>query len=79
MLLETERWEVHASSEHFGLGQNTDTSDTIKFHLHIGIAIRVSKVGEMRSPGSVLGISLNNDGILVQGVCKSKGGLGFLP
>jgi hypothetical protein len=79
MLLEAEGREMDASSEDLGLGKNTDTADAVNLHFHVWVAVGVSKVGQMWSPCSVLGVALDDDGIFVQGVCKREGGLGFLP
>jgi hypothetical protein len=70
MLFETESGEVGTLAEHLCLRKNTDTTDTINLHLHVWVAVR---------PCSVLGISFNNNSVLVEGVGKRKGRLGFLP
>ena len=68
MLLETESREVHATSEDLGLRQNTHTSDTVNFHLHVGVAVRVAEVGEMGAPSGVLCVALDNDSILIKSI-----------
>lgn len=66
MLLETERWEMDAVAEYPSLGQDTDTADTVNLHLHVGVAVGVSEICQMRPPGGVLGIALHNDGVFVE-------------
>lgn len=65
MFLEAESREVDAGSEHTGLGQNADTSYSIDLHLHIWISVGVSQVSQVRSPCRILGVSFDNDSILV--------------
>lgn len=65
MLLEAERREVDAGAEDLGLSQDRDTSDTINFHLHVGIAVGIAQVGQMRPPRGILGIALDDNGVLV--------------
>lgn len=70
MLFETESREVNPRSEDFGLSKDADPTNTVNLHLHVRIAIWISQVGEMRPPCSIFRISLDNDGILVQGICQ---------
>ena len=70
VLLEAERREVAAIAEYLGLGQDTHAANTVKLHLHVGVAVRVSKVRQMRPVRRVLGIALHNDGVLVERVGK---------
>lgn len=79
VLLETESWEVNARSEHLGFSKDTDTTNTVNLHLHIWVTIWIAKVGQMWAPCSILCISLDNDSVLVESVCKSEGGFRFLP
>ena len=79
MLLETEGWEMNTGPEDTGFCQNTDTSHTIKLHLHIRIPVRVTQICEVRPPRCILGITLHNDCILVQSFSKSQRGFGLLP
>jgi hypothetical protein len=79
MLLETEGWEVHTSTEYAGLGQDTDTADPVQLHFHIWVAVGIAKVCKVRSPCSVLSVSFHNDGILVQAIRKRQCSLRFLP
>jgi hypothetical protein len=74
MLLETEGWEVDSGAEHLGFSKNTDTPDSINLHLHIWVAIWISKVSQVRSPRGILCISLNNDSVLIKGVGEGEGG-----
>ena len=79
MLFKTESGEVYTLTENLGLGQDTDTSNTVDFHLHVWVAIGVAQVCQMGTPGSVLCITLHDDGILVQSVCQCECRLRFLP
>lgn len=79
VLLEAKCREVNTVPENKSLGQNTDTTDTVDFHFHIWIAVRVAEVGKMRAPRGVLGVAFDNDRVFVQGVGQSQGCLGFLP
>jgi hypothetical protein len=79
VLLEAEGREMHARTEHAGLGQDADTANTINLHLHVWVAIGITEVGQMRTPCSILGVALHNDGIFVEGICQGQGRLGLLP
>lgn len=79
MLLERERWEVGTGTENLGFGENGYTTDTINLHLDIRITVGVTEVGEMRAPGGVLGVPLNDNGVLIKGISESEGGFGLLP
>lgn len=79
MLLEAERWEMHTSSKHESLGQNADTTNTVDLHLHVRVTVGVAEVSQMRSPGGILCIALDNDGVFVQRVSQSQGRFRFLP
>lgn len=68
VLLETEGGKVTSISKHLGLCEDAHASHSINLHLHVGIAIWVAQVGQVGSPGRILGISLDNDGILIQRV-----------
>ena len=74
MFLEAESGEVDTRAKDLCLCQDTDTTDTINLHLHVWVAVRVAEVSQMRTPGSVLCITLHNYGILVEGVCKRERG-----
>jgi hypothetical protein len=65
MFLEAESREVHARAEHLRLGEDTNTSNTVNLHLHVWVTIRITQVGQMRTPGSILGVPFDNDGVLV--------------
>lgn len=69
MLLETESREVYSLTENLGLGKNTDTTNTVDLHLHVGVTVRVTEIGQMRTPGSVFCVTFDNDSILIQSVC----------
>lgn len=79
MLLEAERREVDSRAEHLRLGQNTDTSNAIQLHLHVGITVRITEIGQMRPPGGILSVTLYNDSIFVQGFRESQCRLRLLP
>lgn len=68
-----------ARSEDLGLGQNTDTTHSVNLHFHIGVAVGIAQVGKVRSPRGVLGITLDDNGVLVERVCQGQGRLRFLP
>jgi len=67
MFLKTKGREMDAGTEHFGLCQDADSTDTVEFHFHVWIAIRVSKISQMRPPGRIFGITLHNHRIFVKG------------
>ena len=79
VFLETEGREVDTVAEDESLGQNTDTTDTVNLHLHVRVAVRVAQVCKMRTPRGVLGVTLDDDGIFVQGIGQGQGGLRLLP
>lgn len=66
MLLKGKGREMDSCSEDLCLGQDTDTADSVDLHLHVRVAKGVSQVSQMRSPGSVLGVTLDNDGVFIQ-------------
>jgi hypothetical protein len=70
---------MHTGAEHLGLCENTDTSNTVNLHLHIRVAIGITEISQMRSPGGVLCVTLDDDRILVECVGQLKGGFGLLP
>lgn len=65
VLLEAKGWEVHAASEDFRFGEDTDASYSVNFHFHVWITVGIAQIGQMRSPSRVLCVSLDNDCILV--------------
>jgi hypothetical protein len=79
VLLEAESGEVNTGAEDLCLSKNTDTTHTIYLHFHIWVAIRIAKVGQMRSPSSVLCVPFHNNSVFVEGVGKREGSLRFLP
>ena len=79
MFLEAKRREVHTSAEDLRFCQDTNSADTIKVHLHIWVAKRVTQICKMRAPCSILGIPFHNYSVLVKGVGKSESCLGLLP
>lgn len=79
MLLKTESREMDPVTEHPGLGQDTHAADTIKLHFHIGIAVGVSKIRQMRPVCGVLGVALDNDSVLVERLGELQGRVGLLP
>lgn len=66
MFLEAERWEMNSGTKYAGLREYADAPNAINLHLHVRVAVWVSKVGKMRSPSGVFSITLHNDSILVQ-------------
>jgi hypothetical protein len=70
VLLETESGEVDTGAEDLGFGQDTDTTNTVDFHLHVWVTIGVAKVGQMRAPCRVLCVSLHNDRVLIKCIRK---------
>lgn len=66
VLLKGKGREMHSRPEDLCLGQDTDTADSVDLHLHVRVAKGVSQVGQMGSPGSVLGVSLDNDGVFIE-------------
>ena len=79
VLLEAESREMHAAAKDLSFREDAHTADAVNLHLHVWVAVRVSKVGQMRSPSSVLRVALDNHGILVQRIRQSKCSLGLLP
>lgn len=59
-------------SKDLGLCEDAHSSHSINLHLHIGIAIWIAQVSQVGSPGRILGISFDNDSILIQCVGKSQ-------
>ena len=68
MLLKTEGWEVNTRSEDLGLCEDRNAADTIDLHLHVWVTIWVSEVGQMWAPSGVLGVTLDNNGVLIKSV-----------
>lgn len=79
VLLKAEGREMHARAEHARLGQDADTANTVNLHLHVWVAIWITKVGQVRTPCGILGVALHNDGIFVESICQGQGRLGLLP
>lgn len=74
MLLKAKCREVYAGAENPCLREDTNTTNTIKLHLHIRITVRVTKVSKVRAPRCILGISLHDNCIFVERVGKSESG-----
>ena len=68
MLFEAESGKVNPRAKNSRLCKDTDTSNPIQFHFHVRIAIRVTKVGEMRPPCCIFGVSLDNDRVFIQSI-----------
>ena len=79
MLLKAESREVYTVAEDLRLGQNTDTTDTVNLHLHVRVAVGVAQVCKMRPPRGILGVALDNHGVLVKSVSQGQRGLRLLP
>lgn len=75
VLLKTESRKVDAVAEDFSFGQNTDTTNTVDLHFHVGVAVRVAKISQMWAPCRILCVTLHNNRILVESVRKGQGGL----
>ena len=71
MPLEAEGREMDSSAENLCFRKNTNTTYSIQFHFHVGITVWIAKVGKVRSPGSVLGVTFHDDRVLVE--CLRKG------
>lgn len=65
MFFKTESGEVDTRAEHLGFSENTDTSDTVDFHLHVWVAIGIPQIGQMGSPRGILRISLDDDRVFI--------------
>jgi hypothetical protein len=65
MLFKAEGGKVNAISENSRLSQDTHTSDAVNLHFHVRVAVWISEVGEMRAPGSIFGVPLDNDCIFI--------------
>jgi hypothetical protein len=79
VLLEAECGEMHSGAEDLCLCQNTDTTDTVNLHLHVGVTVRVAQVSQMWTPSGVFRVTLHNDRVFVKGVGKSEGRFRLLP
>lgn len=79
VLLETESREMNTGTKDLCLGQDTNTTDTVDLHLHIWVAVGVTEVSQMRSPGSVLCVSFHNDSVFIECIGECESGLRFLP
>lgn len=79
MLLETESREVNTGTENLCLSKDTDTTDTVNFHLHVWVAIGITEVSQMWSPRSILCVSFDNNSIFVKCVSEGEGGFRLLP
>jgi hypothetical protein len=75
VLLKTESRKVDAVAEDFSFSQDTDTTNTVDLHFHVGVAIRVPKISQMRAPRRILCVTLHDDRILVESVREGQGGL----
>lgn len=72
MFLIAERWKVDSCAEDPRFGEYADTPDAVQFHLHVRIPVGVAKIGEVRPPCCILGISFDNDGIFFQCLSESQ-------
>jgi hypothetical protein len=79
VLFERECREVDSGPEHFGLCEDTDTTHSVDFHLHIWVAVGVAEVGQVRPPCGILGVTFDNNGIFVERIRKRESGFGLLP
>lgn len=79
MFLERKGGEVDAGAEDLGFGEDGDSADAIELHLGVGVAVGIAEVGQVRTPGGVLGVAFDYDSVLVEGCGELEGGFGFLP
>jgi hypothetical protein len=79
MLLKAKCREMDAVAEYLGLGQDAHTANAVKLHLHVRIAVGVSEIRQMGPISRILGITLDNNGILIEGIGKRQGCVGLLP
>jgi hypothetical protein len=79
VFLKAESREMHAGAEDLCFCENTDTPDTVDFHLHVRVAVRVAQVCQVGSPSGILRIAFDNDSVLVKCVGQGKRRLGLLP
>ena len=79
VLLETEGREVNTRTEDFRFGQDTDTTNSINLHLHVWVTVGIAEISQMRSPGSVLCISVDDNSIFIERVSERESGLRLLP
>lgn len=79
VFLEREGGEVDACSENFGLGQDTDTADSVDFHLDVWVTVGVAEVGQVGTPGGVFGVPFDDNCILIEGIGKGECCFRFLP
>lgn len=79
MLLEAKRGEVDALTEDFCFGEDTDATNTINFHFHVWIAVRIAEVSQVRSPSRVFCVAFDDNGILIERIRESEGRLRLLP
>lgn len=79
MLFKTKRGEVYTLSEDLRLSKNANTTNTVDLHFHVRVAVRIAEVGQMRSPGSVLCVTFDNNSVFVKGVRQSQSCLRLLP
>jgi MOSC domain-containing protein YiiM len=70
MFLEAECREVNPVPEDSCLSKNADAAYAVDFHFHVGIAVWVAEVSQMRSPCRILCIALDNDSIFVKSISK---------
>lgn len=66
---------MNAGSEDTCFGEDGHPTYTVQFHLDIGVAVGISKVRKMRTPGSIFGVAFDNDCIFVK--CFGKPQSGF--
>jgi hypothetical protein len=79
VFLKAESREMDASAEDACFGEDGDAADAVEFHFDVRVAVGVAEVGEMGSPGGVLGVAFDDDGVLVEGVGEGDGGFRLLP
>lgn len=75
VLFKTESREMNSRAEDLCFCQDTDTTDTVDLHLHVWVTVGVAEISQMRSPGSVLCVSFDNDSIFIECIGQRKGSL----
>lgn len=79
VLLEAEGREMHTRTEDLSLSQDTNTANTVNFHFHIRISVRIAQVGQMGTPRRIFCVAFDNDCVFIEGISESKSGFRFLP
>lgn len=79
MFLEAESREMDTRSENLGLCQDTDSSNAIDLHFHVWVAEWIAEIRQVRSPCSILGVTFDDNSILIKRIGERQGRLRLLP